>query len=227
MSTPSESAHSRAARMILLDAGSERCLGLGGGSCPAGVPTSLPARAREETDGGAVTPRRVVRLVADDGVAEHEVALRRDGHAGERGRQRVESGIEDRDPHARARDPGIRQRAQVKLAIRHLGRAVGGVAARGAGVDRGRGQLGRAVRPHRLPPAPDGLQMTQDPLPGQDGQDTGWNLGAHRVQPPTGDPDRRSGALDAPLRLRQRCLASHEDPHRDGCIPGQHPSERR
>ena len=119
--------------------------------------------AREQGPDGRPVPlsgRIVDRFVAHDRVAEHKVVLRRDGDPGEGRVLRIEATVEDADPHARAVDTGIRERAEAQLAIRHFGRPEDGIAARrtcvaGGG---GRGARGEPEAAERLDAAQAGVQ---------------------------------------------------------------------
>ena len=171
--------------------------------------------AREEgPHRGAVElrPGLVVRLIAHHRIAEHEIVLRRDRDARERRRRGVEAPVEDGDSHAARVVPGVGQRAQVELTVGHLGGAVRGVSARGAGIGSDRGPR-RRIRTGRRAPAAGGLDAAEQRLARQLAQARRRHVGAERVQPTAADAHPRAGGGRAGRCSLERDAGLHEQPH--------------
>jgi hypothetical protein len=173
-----------------------------------------------------VGARGVRRLVPDDRVGEDEIVLGGDGDAGERRILRIESRVENGDPHTGAVHAAIGEGPQAELAIGHLRRAVDGVAARGAGIVRS-GARRRASEARGEPEAAEGLDAAQVGVARQEPQGRGGDIRAHRVQPPAAYANA-CAERGRPIRDgAERLPGAGEQPHSERRVPHPGPGQDR
>src|SRR5690348_577789 len=172
----------------------------------------------------------VVGLIPDHRIPEYEVVLRRDNDSGERGVQRVEPRVEDRDADAGAVDTLIGEPPDIELAVGHLGRSVrritrGAAGVEGEGPRRCEDTCGVGARTYA--PAAEGLDPLKRRILREEPERPGRTRHAQRVEPAARVPYRRTRGRRPGRRLVERDLGADEQPDVERGIPRPGTGQRR